>query len=290
MDNIAKSILKQKISSLKGTYFQDSLDKIFQIIYGSNFTQIKQKRDQGCDGIINGDIVIAAYAPEKYSLANFKKKVGEDFFLYEKNWVATHPNWKVVCNLEITSLMYKYIFSLMKEATTLCIDGLIEEIRALTWSKIFLIFESLDISIKYLTNDIFNIVIKDIISTSEQNKKSPAYSKPIYIEDKAHLNIQQCDIDTFLDEYEECLEHFTIIQETLKNHKSKDIMALRVKIRTTYQSLSGGFLERLKMLSEILAPDSINDDFYIYHVRIVTIYFFEQCLYGKKSKMELENA
>ncbi len=189
MDNIAKSILKDKISSFNGTYFQDSLDKVFQIIYNDDFTQIKQKRDQGCDGIINNDTIIAAYAPEKYSLADFKKKVGEDFVKYKKNWCKTHPNWKVVCNLEMTSSMYKFISSLKRDATSLCIDGLVEKIREQPWSKIFLIFESLDIPTRYLSNDIFGIVIRDVISNAEKTVNYLNYEKPIYIEEKAKVNI-----------------------------------------------------------------------------------------------------
>ncbi len=93
-----------------------------------------------------------------------------------------------------------------------------------------------------------------------------------------------------MDEYEESLQHFTIIKETLKSHKSIDITSLRSKIRSTYQGLYGSFHKKIKMLTEILAPNNTDDDLYMLHVRILVIYFFEQCLYGKKTETEIENA
>lgn len=76
MDNILREIIKTKLVSLKGTAFQDGMDRVYLCIHGSTeFQRVKQKRDGGSDGILNGDTVLAAYAPEKYSLADFKKKL-----------------------------------------------------------------------------------------------------------------------------------------------------------------------------------------------------------------------
>ena len=75
MDNIVREVLKTKIMGLKATAFQDALDRIYLCIYGEeNFQRVKQKHDGGSDGILNGETVLAAYAPEKYNLNDFKKK------------------------------------------------------------------------------------------------------------------------------------------------------------------------------------------------------------------------
>lgn len=109
MDNIVREVLKIKIMSLKATAFQDALDRIYLCIYGSGFQRVKQKRDGGSDGIVNGEVVLAAYAPEKYNLNDFKNKVGADFNSYKTNWESTHCKWQVVTNLESTAQMIKFV-------------------------------------------------------------------------------------------------------------------------------------------------------------------------------------
>ncbi len=286
MDNIARSVLNNKIDSLKATYFQDSLDKIFLTIYGDDFTRIKQKQDKGSDGILNGDTIIAAYAPEKYTLADFKKKVGADYESYKKNWKSTHPEWLVVCNLEMTSSMKKFVNSLKPDSKTMCIESLIELIRTQTWTKKKMIFQSLDMPDTYLSNDLLSVVIDDILNISDSVKTIQPYEKPLYIEDKVKLNLKSDQVDLFLDEYEEYLTLFSSIKAVVKDHDPNSVQALRSKIRVTYLGLSGDFSNKIQIMCETLCGVKINDDIYCYHMRAVVVYFFEQCLFGIKTPAE----
>jgi len=286
MDNIARSVLNNKINSLKATYFQDSLDKIFLTIYGHDFTRIKQKQDKGSDGILNGDTIIAAYAPEKYSLADFKRKVGADYKSYKANWKNTHPEWLVVCNLEMTSSMKMFVNGLKSDAKTMCIESLIELIRKQTWTKKKMIFQSLDMPDAYLSNDLLSVVIDDLLNISCNVKDIQPYEKPLYIEDKVKLNLEPDQVHLFLDEYEEYLTLFSSIKAVVKDHEPNSIQALRSKIRATYLGLSGDFSNKIKVMCETLCGVKINDDIYYYHIRAVVVYFFEQCLFGVKSPAE----
>jgi len=286
LDNIARSVLNNKINSLKATYFQDSLDKIFLTIYGDDFTRIKQKHDKGSDGILNGETIIAAYAPEKYSLADFKKKVGLDYETYKKNWKNTHSKWLVICNFEITSSMKMFVNGLKSDAKTMCIEGLIELIRKQTWTKKKLIFQSLDMPDTYLSNDLLSIIIDDILNVSDCVGAIQPYEKPLYIEDKVRLNLDPEQIELFLDEYEEYLTLFSSIKAVIKDHNPQNIQALRSKIRVTYMGLNGTFSNKMMVMCEMLSGSKVNDDIYFYHMRAVIIYFFEQCLFGIKSPAE----
>ncbi|KEI71414.1 hypothetical protein [Endozoicomonas elysicola] len=286
MDNIARSVLRDKIKSLKATYFQDGLDKIFLVIYEDRFTRIKQKHDQGSDGIIDNNTIIAAYAPENYSLSDFKKKVGSDYKSYEENWIKTHPCWMVVTNLELLSSMQKYVDGLKSNSKTLCIEGIVELIRKQTWSKINLIFQSLDIPAHYLSNDVVGTVIEDLINVSDNETKIAPYQKPIYIEEKAEINLSDEEYDAFIDEYEEFLQLFSLMKNIIQNQEPKSIQALRTKIRNTFNSTKGEFSSRLNTTCEILASQKYNDDYYMYHMRAVLFYFFEQCLFGKRTSEE----
>jgi len=288
MDNIARSVLQKKLESLKATYFQDALDKIFHTIFGSDFTQIKQKQDKGADGILNGDTIIAAYAPEKYSLSDFKVKIGDDFDKYKTNWQSTHPFWQVICNLELTTSMQKIVTELKADAKILCISGLVELIRKQSWTKRSLIFKSLDIPDNYLSNDILGTVIEDLIKLSDESSKSIPYEKPTFIEEKTTLNLEPENVELFLEEYEQHLAYFSALAHVVKDQSTKNIQALRSKIRTTYMSSSGSFSQKLKNMNDVLSGSKNNDEYYCLHLRIVLIYFFEQCLFGQKTSAELQ--
>lgn len=291
MDNIVREIVKTKITSLKGTYFQDAMDRIYLCIYGEgNFQRVKQKKDGGSDGILHNTTILAAYAPEKYSLADFKKKVGGDFSSYTDNWASTHNGWCVVTNLESTAQMIKHVHSLKVDAHIVCIETLLQLISSQTWTIKLSIFRALDISERYIVNDVISQVIEDLIQISDKSSSFDPYEKPAYIDDKISLNVSDENKNTFLDEYEESLALFSIISNVIKSRPQQSVSAIRSKIRSTFTSLTGSFEKKFNDMVSILAQEKTSDDFYSHNLRVVLLYFFEQCLYGAKPKSEIENA
>ena len=290
MDNILREIVKTKIVALKGTAFQDALDRIYACIYGDDsFQRVKQKRDGGSDGIVNGETVLAVYAPENYSLRDFKKKIGGDYSSYDNNWSETHSGWQVTTNLEATAEMIKFVNDLKTGASITCIEGLLQKISKQTWTVKTAIFRSLDIPEHYLSNDVVATVIEDLIQISDHESDFEPYAKPAYIQDKIELNVSEENWDTFCDEYEESLALFPIVANVVKSRPQTKVAAIRSKIRSTYMSLSGDFESRLAELVVIMAKDKIRDDYYAHYMRVVMLYFFEQCLYGKKPSSEVSH-
>jgi len=289
MDNILREVLKTKIVGLKGTAFQDALDRIYLCIYDDGFQRIKQKHDGGSDGILNGDTVLAAYAPEKYSLSDFKRKIGKDHKSYCKNWEATHGRWHVVTNLESTTQMIQFVGGLKIGSTITCIEKLLQKISNQTWIVKLSIFRALDIPEQYLSNDIISTIIEDLIQISSKERSFSPYEKPAYIQDKIQLNVSEENWAAFTDEYEESLAVFSIISNVIKSRSKEDVSAIRNKIRSTYTSLSGTFEKKMDTLVTAMAQGKSRDDYYNNNMRAVMLYFFEQCLYGKKSASELSN-
>lgn len=287
MDNIAREILKTKLKSFKGTSFQDAVDRIFLIIYeAKNFVRVKQKRDKGSDGILNQDTILAAYAPEVYYLRDFKKKTKSDYDSYNKNWSKTHKNWTVVTNLETTAEMITFVSSLRKGSIILCIERLLELVGGQTWTKKSSIFKALDIPERYLTNDVLATAVEDLIKLCDTNNSFHPYEKPVYIQDKIDLNVCQENVEYFLDEYEESLAVFSVIQHAIKSHNINSVSAIRSKIRNTYMEVAGTFEEKFKLMVNLLSGEKKTDEYYKYHMRIVLLYFFEQCLFGIKTNEE----
>jgi hypothetical protein len=288
LDNINRDILKVKLNSFKGTAFQDAMDRVFSCIYGDNFQRIKQKRDAGSDGILFGQTILAGYSPENYSLRDYKKKILGDFKSYQKNWATSHQGWQVVTNLELTSQMLQYTKELKADAEIVCIEKLLALILSQTWTVKLSIFRALDIPDNYINNDVVATIIEDLIQMTDEGSDFSPYTKPLYIKDKIDLNLSPENREIFLDEYEEYLSSFPAIAHVVKNRSQTSILALRSKIRTTYISLSGTFETKLNNLTIGLAQNKSQDDFYVHFLRIVLIYFFEQCLFGAKSTSELE--
>ncbi|MCI5224813.1 MAG: hypothetical protein D3924_19635 [Candidatus Electrothrix sp. AR4] len=290
MDNIVREVMKTKIVGFKGTAFQDALDRIYLCIYGdSEFQRVKQKHDEGSDGILNGDTIIAAYAPEKYRLADFKKKVKDDFNSYRLNWESTHCKWQVVTNLEKTAKMIKFVNELKSDSPIVCIDSLLHKISDQTWTVKRAIFSALDIPEHYLTNDLISMLIEDLIQISDKDGSFEPYEKPAYIQDKIDLNVSEEHRAAFADEYGESLPVFPIILNVVKSTPQTSVSSIRSKIRTTYMSLSGNFEQKMNTLVEMMAQSKVQDDYYRYNMRMVMLYFFEQCLFGKKPTSEVYN-
>lgn len=288
MDNIVREALKTKIVGLKGTAFQDALDRIYSCIYGQcGYQRVKQKHDKGSDGIINGNVVLAAYAPEKYDLRDFKKKIKCDFCSYACNWEATHNSWQVVTNLESTANMIKFVDELKSGTKIICIEMLLQIISDQTWTVKIGIFRALDIPERFWSHDVIETVVEDLIKISERNVNFPLYERPAYIADKITLNVNEENHSAFIEEYEEYLPVFPIISSVVGSRTQESISAIRNKVRSTYISLSGSFEYRLSKLVEMMAQGKSQDDYYVYYMRIVMLYFFEQCLYGNKPSTEV---
>ena len=70
--------------------------------------------------------------------------------------------------------------------------------------------------------------------------------------------------------------------------KDEDFEKLKHRIKYDYTNKSGDFKTRLQQLTEkyLGKYSSENDDDYLYYIRAVLIYLFEQCLIGNKIKGE----
>jgi len=175
------------------------------------------------------------------------------------------------------------------DATIICIEGLLQKIADQTWTIKMAIFRSLDIPEQYLSNDVISTVIEDLIQVSDRGDSFEPYEKPAYIQDKIELNVSKAHQASFLDEYEESLAIFSLVSSVVKSRSQGSVAAIRSKVRSTYGSLSGSFEVRLNELVKIMSQGKCRDDYYSHHMRVVMLYFFEQCLFGLKPNSEIVN-
>lgn len=280
---------KQMLAAIKlktDTDFQEFVDFLYSQAHGSLFTSLKQKIDKGGDGILNGDTILAAYAPEKYSLANFRTKINSDYKKYKANWKSTHKKWMVLTNCELLTNMVMHIESKHSGAEKLGVVEIVTKIEALPWSKIKRIGEFLGIASELLMNDLLGQVIDDLIRTDEEGLAISQRPHALYIEDKIALNYASDEVQMATHQYSHSLEYFNTMQLILQDHTTMEIRALRSRIIGDYSTQGGTFSQRFNALIARYCEKSPNDDLYHFAIVVILTFFFEQCLIGARTTGE----
>jgi len=287
MNTILKHQFKTAIDSKKENNFQDFINELFIKRYGDSFSPVKQKRDKGCDGILNNNTIIAAYAPQRVHLRDFKKKTSDDFTSYQQNWQSKYPKWNYVYNGEYTSEMMQYLESLKNDVITTDINALLDMIESLPHFKRRELASHLGIDEQYIINDIMKSVVEDLFKLIEGCGNVKAFHQvPPHIEDKIRLNYSAEDVDSASKEYECVLEYFTQLKEILKSYEDYEISALKSKLIKCYDKFSGNFKVRLNNITEEFAGTNKSDDSYVFFIRVVLLYFFEICIIGQRPESE----
>lgn len=293
MSSVLENAIKQQMERLSGLSFQEFIEELFIIKHPKDFIPVKQKRDKGADGFLNRHTILAVYAPEKPDLTLFKKKIQEDYDKYIDNFSRDYPHWKVIYNGIFTTDRVKFVYSLRKDAELIGSKHLLKFIHDLPWYQKRRIADYLDISRDFLENDVLKTVIDDLIQFSATaGDHSPGYGKAVYIEDKVRLNFREEDSESMLEEYEDSLGQLNRVRDIIKPY-GDNLGALKFKIREDYKThrhRSRDFKSTMDTMTDIYSEKYPKDDLYKYYVRLVLIYFFEQCLIGEKSVEEKDAA
>lgn len=287
MNSVLKHQFRVAIDSRKEGSFNDFVNEIFVKRFGGAFSPVKQKHDKGCDGILDNDTIIAAYAPQKPNLRSFKKKAGDDFYSYKNNWQSNHPKWSYVYNGEYTAEMVQYLKSLKNDVILTDINCLIDLVEQLTHFKRRELASSLGIDEVLIVNDIMLAVVEDLFKmASDYEGEAHPHEPPPYIEDKIAKNYTFSEVKEALKEYEFVMEYFPQLKDVLKSYESHEISALKTKLINCYNKYSGDFKTRLENLIEEFSKNNKDDDSYSFFVRVVLFYFFETCVIGQRPESE----
>lgn len=283
MNSVTENSFKTQIGSLKDSAFQAFIDKLYTVVYGNDFTVVKQKHDQGCDGIVNNETVLAVYAPGKYDFKKFRKKISDDFEKYSENWVNRYPQWQVVYNGDFTASIVQVIQSLKVDAQRVGISNLIEMIAKLRWSQIQDLAEYLKIDVQFIVFDIVDEIIKDSLKAEPAAIGEFDFSKRTELQEKIEFNFNQKDIDAAKAEFLDYLKYFWLVTNVISGYESQED-ALKNRIRMDLAKFSGDFKIKLQYLTEYYTQKRPNDDYYKLFVRVLLLYLFEQCIIGKSKQ------
>lgn len=294
MDSVLRRLIQQAISDLKAMKFQYFVDELFSLYYGNDFTIVKQKHDKGSDGIISNNQIIACYAPEKYSLADFQNKINSqkegkegDFVKYQSNWQETHPNWTVVYNGEWLANMILFVQNLKHDAQTIGQTNLVNMIEEMNWTKQQRIIRYLDIDEDYIKINLIEQVTDDLIKLVDKEEEEIESSEIMNrfstsLQKKVELNYEKNDIEVAKLEVQQYLQVSHHIEDIVRGFDKLPV--LKFKIQKDYLNLNKEleFKEHRAILLEKYVGKRSNDELYCHYMDMFLIYIFEQCLIGQK--------
>jgi len=281
-----------QIQSLYLFDFQDFVTKLFLFRYGTeNYIPPREIKDKGADGIIvSKNAVVACYGPKKIDKNKYIKKIEDDFKLYSDNWQSDYKNWFFVTNNDIPEWAIRKINSLKNDNKQIGLNNLLQFIDELPSYQKREIGNYLNIDKTLFAQDYLKEIIEDLIKDALFTDENVKYKQKVYFPDKVELNFNDEDINNVLDEYDSYMENgvFNDITGLLSAYEDEDFEKLKHRIKYDYTNKTGEFKIRLQELTEhyLVKYSSENDDDYLYYIRGVLIYLFEQCLIGKKTKGE----
>lgn len=289
MNEPLKNVFEVQIKSLRGFGFQDFVNELFLMKLGEgDFIPPRKVKDKGCDGIIISERrVLACYAPQKYDYKVFRDKINSDFESYRENWEAEYPNWMFITNQDVSPDQVKEVDALKKRAAIFGVKNIISVIEGLDSYKRRKLGKYLRIDQDYFTQDYLREILEDLLKETDISEQSVHYSKAPYMPDKIELNYEREDIEGAFQEYDILVDHFPRILEIIQGYEDKEIDKIKLKIITDFNKKPGAFKERLEQQTEqYLEKYSPKDDNYLFFIRAILIYHFEQCLIGSKTEAE----
>ena len=284
--------LKIQIQSLFKYEFQNFITKLFMFRYGAeNYIPPRDIKDKGADGIIvNKETVVACYGPEKIDKKRYLEKIDDDFSSYSEFWSDKYKHWMFVTNNDIPEWAISKIKSLKNDTTQIGLKNILQFIEELSSSQKREIGSYLNVEKELFAQDYLKEIIEDLIKETSFTNENIEYKKQIYFPDKVSLNYNQEDIDSIFQEYDIYFENgvFNEIKSLLYGYEDEDTNKLKVRIINDFNNKSGDFKSRLQQLTEKYLDkySSENDDEFLFYIRAVLIYLFEQCLIGRKTKGE----
>lgn len=293
MNKPLQNSFRIQIQSLYKFDFQDFITKLFMFRYGAdNYTPPRDIKDKGADGIITKkETVVACYGPEKIDKKRYTKKIEDDFKLYSDNWQSKYKNWMFVTNNDIPEWAIIKINSLKKDSSSIGLKNLLQIVDELSSYQKREIGNYLNVPKEFFAQDYLKEIIEDLIKEASFTDENVKYKQRIDFLEKVSLNFKLEDINNILQDYDSYIEKgiFNDISSLLYGYEDEDFEKLKHRIKYDYTNKSGNFKSRLQQLTEKYLDkySSENDDNYLYYIKAVLIYLFEQCLIGNKTKGEL---
>lgn len=287
MDRVFRKAVEVQIAARHGSAFQDFMNYLYTVVHGTNFTPIRGVHDKGCDGLLERERTsLAVYAPDRFELASFKRKVAHDYQQYQTYWAVQYPHWQFVYNGHPPPEAVNFLHELDPNVEIVAFTHVMKVVDGLSWSEKRDLARFVGVDEQYLINNVLVSILEDLLARVDGHAELPLYQAPLYVVDKIGLNYEAEAIDAAISQQVECTAYFGVLQRLLAGRTDTEITALKSKVMADYLVLAGSFPMRLNHLTASYAGVYASDDTYVLFVRVVLLFLFEQCLIGRRTEGE----
>ncbi len=292
MNNTLKAVIDAKIIGKFGTDFQHLFQFVLKQKYGNLIQTLADSSDLGADCILkrnDGSVekIYAVYAPEstKYNLSLFKTKFTDDYNTFKKKWGSHEIQWVPVCNRKITGEAFQFLTNLAHPREIYDIKKIKDLIfETFDYSQIIKLTKYLDIDSKFVDYNVLDIIISDIISFKINISNDDFNQIPPKLMDKIKENFEETYWEAktkyFKQEY---FNSIYIFKDYFEKLNSNDQRVLKSKFQSTYEKYikNPNFDTLIRNILNLLGQSHLNDDYYMYWLKIIIHYMFEICIIGR---------
>lgn len=284
--------VRAQLLALRGNDFQDFIVKLLFLVHGTDgFQDLRRTGDQGSDGLIRSEQrSVACYGPDEKKFAAFKKKIDGDYAAYKKNWLATHPHWRVYINRDPSPEETRLVGRLHKDGQLWGVTSVMETIRSLPWHQSITLFRILQIDESLIGRDFLQPMLSDLVServdgdAGEYGKRAPE------IEAKIRANYAEHEIDEAIGLATLTFEQQAAADAALKGYDDSDLNRIKLRVKSDFSSTpsTASFGDRFNALMQRYVDqyNAGNDDGLTFYIRGLVTVLFAQCIFGVKPRDE----
>lgn len=278
--------VRAQLQQLKGDDFQDFVARLQFALHGVHgFQALRRTHDKGSDGLITDvGCSIACYGPDDKTFKAFKKKVTGDYKSYAEHWKAAFPKWRVYINREPSPDELNLVAGLHPGALLFGVSSIMEELRALPWSKKLPLYAFLQIDSALIGRDFLQPILDDLISERIQSVAGNYDHLAPDFEAKLRVNYTPEEVDSAIALAQLTLDQQAAADAALSAYDDIELSRIKSRVALDFDQTAAipSFSARvahLKMQYDQKYNFGQDDGMRIY-IHGLLMVLFAQCIFG----------
>ena len=279
--------LRAQVRALRGADFQQFVVHWMFAVHGvDGFQDIREMKDQGCDGLILRErCSIACYGPDHKEFKKLQKKVKSDHASYSKNWKCDYPNWRVFINRDPSPDETKLVRRLHPNADLWGVERILEAMRDLPQHRRVPLCRLLGVDEALIGRDFLKPLLEDLVADRVTTDLVDYRKRAPDIERKIRANYSESEVQTAIDLAVLTVEQQAAAQAALTAYDETDISRIKSRVLQDFAMTpsSASFADRLRTLEGLYGAkyNSEEDDGLRAQILGLMLMLFAQCLFGR---------
>jgi hypothetical protein len=280
--------LLNQVEALRGLDFQQAVVELLYLVYTHDgFTDLREVRDGGCDGLIQAEqCSIACYGPEHHTPRKLRSKLEADYAAYARTWRDRYPRWRVYVNWKTSPEEWKIVQSLHPEAELWGSSRIIAAVESLSWDRRIKFGRLLQIDDSFLARDFLRDLLDDLVAQKAPTDPISYAMLAPGIRLKIEANYPPDEVDIVDKLVQATFEQQQSAEIALSAYDDADLNRIKTRIIMDFEQISGvpQFGDRIRHLRDryIAIYNQGGDDGLNQCIQGLLFLLFTQCLIGRR--------